>query len=275
ARSCWRAIPPAPGRRRRTRCWPRRSAGTNGRSATWPRSRTGATGRSPCWGTPPTRCCPTLRRGRPWRSRTRRCWRSGWRQRPAMSPARCAITSGSGARAPRAPSTPPAPTRRSIISAAPQRRCARSRSWRWAASASSPATIGSMAGRRPDALRSDPMPLFPTTIAGSLPKPAWLAEPDRLWAPWRLDGGELAAGQGEATLLALKLQEDAGIDVVTDGEQSRQHFVHGFLEFVDGIDFAHKVEIGIRADRYKAMVPTVTSALRLKGRVHGREARLA
>src|SRR5262249_17610735 len=68
---------------------------------------------------------------------------------------------------------------------------------------------------------------------------------------------------------------DAGIDVVTDGEQSRQHFVHGFLEFVDGIDFARKVEIGIRADRYKAMVPTVTSALRLKGRVHGREARLA
>jgi 5-methyltetrahydropteroyltriglutamate--homocysteine methyltransferase len=62
---------------------------------------------------------------------------------------------------------------------------------------------------------------------------------------------------------------------VTDGEQSRQHFVHGFLEFVDGIDFARKVEIGIRADRYKAMVPTVTSELRLKGRVHAREARLA
>jgi len=62
---------------------------------------------------------------------------------------------------------------------------------------------------------------------------------------------------------------------VTDGEQSRQHFVHGFLEFVDGIDFARKVEIGIRADRYKAMVPTVTSELRLRGRVHAREARLA
>ena len=70
-------------------------------------------------------------------------------------------------------------------------------------------------------------------------------------------------------LLAVKLQEDAGIDVVTDGEQSRQHFVHGFLEFVDGIDFANKVEMGIRNDRYKAMVPTVTGALKLKGRVHG------
>jgi 5-methyltetrahydropteroyltriglutamate--homocysteine methyltransferase len=119
------------------------------------------------------------------------------------------------------------------------------------------------------------MPVFATTIAGSLPKPAWLAEPNRLWAPWRLAGRELDDAKRDATLLALKLQEDCGIDVVTDGEQSRQHFVHGFLEFVDGIDFARKVEIGIRADRYKAMVPTVTSALRLKGRVHAREAQLA
>jgi 5-methyltetrahydropteroyltriglutamate--homocysteine methyltransferase len=119
------------------------------------------------------------------------------------------------------------------------------------------------------------MPVFATTIAGSLPKPAWLAEPNRLWAPWRLSGRELDDAKRDATLLALKLQEDCGIDVVTDGEQSRQHFVHGFLEFVDGIDFARKVEIGIRADRYKAMVPTVTSALRLKGRVHAREAQLA
>jgi 5-methyltetrahydropteroyltriglutamate--homocysteine methyltransferase len=117
--------------------------------------------------------------------------------------------------------------------------------------------------------------LFPTTIAGSLPKPAWLAEPNRLWAPWRLEGDTLADGKRDATLLALKLQEDCGIDIVTDGEQSRQHFVHGFLECVDGIDFARKVEIGIRADRYKAMVPTVTAPLRLKGRVHATEARLA
>ena len=117
--------------------------------------------------------------------------------------------------------------------------------------------------------------MFPTTIAGSLPKPAWLAEPNRLWAPWRVAGEALDDAKRDATLLALKLQEDAGIDVVTDGEQSRQHFVHGFLEFVEGIDFARKVEIGIRADRYKAMVPTVTSALRLRGRVHAGEAQLA
>jgi 5-methyltetrahydropteroyltriglutamate--homocysteine methyltransferase len=117
--------------------------------------------------------------------------------------------------------------------------------------------------------------MFPTTIAGSLPKPSWLAEPDKLWPKWRLSGADLASGKLDATLLAVKWQEDAGIDVVTDGEQSRQHFVHGFLEFVDGIDFANKVEMGIRNDRYKAMVPTVTGLLRLKGRVHGAEARHA
>src|SRR5690242_8845881 len=117
--------------------------------------------------------------------------------------------------------------------------------------------------------------LFPTTIAGSLPKPAWLAEPNKLWAPWALRGDALAAAKLDATLLAVKEQEDAGIDIVSDGEQARQHFVHGFLEFVDGIDFNRKVEMGIRNDRYKAMVPTVTGALRLKGRVHAAETRHA
>jgi len=114
-----------------------------------------------------------------------------------------------------------------------------------------------------------------TTVAGSLPKPIWLAEPEKLWPAWRLSGEELAAAKLDATLLAIKLQEDAGIEIVSDGEQSRQHFVHGFLEHVDGIDFARRVEMGIRNDRYKAMVPTVTGALRLKGRVHGAEARYA
>jgi 5-methyltetrahydropteroyltriglutamate--homocysteine methyltransferase len=71
--------------------------------------------------------------------------------------------------------------------------------------------------------------MFATTLAGSLPKPAWLAEPNKLWAPWRLSGEELAAAKRDATILALKLQEDSGIDIVTEGEQSRQHFVHGFL----------------------------------------------
>jgi len=117
--------------------------------------------------------------------------------------------------------------------------------------------------------------MFETTIAGSLPKPAWLAEPNKLWPQWRAAGDELAAAKADATLLALKEQEDSGIDIVTDGEMSRQHFVHGFLEQVEGIDFAHKVEMGIRADRYKAMVPQVVSEVRLKDRVHATEAKLA
>ena len=88
-------------------------------------------------------------------------------------------------------------------------------------------------------------------------------------------GDALAAAKRDATLLWLKEQEDAGLDIVGDGEQSRQHFVHGFLEFVDGIDFEHKVEMGIRKDRYKAMVPQVVGPLKLRGRVHQVEARLA
>ena len=117
--------------------------------------------------------------------------------------------------------------------------------------------------------------MFPSTVAGSLPKPSWLAEPNKLWPQWRLQGDELASAKLDATLLAVKLQEDAGINIVCDGEQSRQHFVHGFLEFVDGIDFAHKVEMGIRADRYKALVPVVCGELKLKGRVHQAEVRHA
>src|SRR3954469_20468576 len=117
--------------------------------------------------------------------------------------------------------------------------------------------------------------LFPTTIAGSLPKPEWLAEPNTLWAPWKSKGDELARAKRDATILALKVQEDAGIDILTEGEQARQHFVHGFLERVEGIDFSHKVEMGIRNDRYKAMVPQVVAPLALEGRVHAEEARVA
>jgi len=114
-----------------------------------------------------------------------------------------------------------------------------------------------------------------TTIAGSLPKPAWLAEPERLWAPWRLAPDTLGAGQRDAVLIALKEQEAAGIDIVTDGEQSRQHFVHGFLASLDGIDFGKRVTIGIRADRYKAEVPTVTGPLVRRAPVHLDEVRWA
>ena len=117
-------------------------------------------------------------------------------------------------------------------------------------------------------------PLFSTTIAGSLPKPGWLSETKKLWPQWKAEGAELAQAKADATLLWIKAQEDAGLDVIGDGEQSRQHFVHGFLEQVEGIDFEHKVKMGIRDNRYDAMVPQVVSALKLRGRVHAAEAQL-
>jgi 5-methyltetrahydropteroyltriglutamate--homocysteine methyltransferase len=117
--------------------------------------------------------------------------------------------------------------------------------------------------------------MFKTTIAGSLPKPFWLAETDKLWPAWKAGGADRDKAKRDATLLWLKEQEDAGIDIVSDGEQSRQHFVHGFLEHVEGIDFEHKVKMGIRDNRYEAMVPVVVGPVRLKGRVHQAEARLA
>ena len=117
--------------------------------------------------------------------------------------------------------------------------------------------------------------MFPTSIAGSLPKPAWLAETQKLWPRWKAQGDELRQAKADATLLWIKAQEDAGLDIVGDGEQSRQHFVHGFLEQVEGIDFTNKVKMGIRNNRYDAMVPQVVEPLRLKGRVHAFEAQLA
>jgi 5-methyltetrahydropteroyltriglutamate--homocysteine methyltransferase len=119
-----------------------------------------------------------------------------------------------------------------------------------------------------------PTQLFNTAIAGSLPKPAWLSETNKLWPQWKAEGSELKQAKADATLLWIKAQEDAGLDVIGDGEQSRQHFVHGFLEQVEGIDFDHKVKMGIRDNRYDAMVPQVVSKLRLKGRVHANEAQL-
>jgi 5-methyltetrahydropteroyltriglutamate--homocysteine methyltransferase len=115
--------------------------------------------------------------------------------------------------------------------------------------------------------------MLETTTAGSLPKPAWLAEPEKLWAPWRLSGAELVRGQQDAALVWLKEQEKAGIDVVTDGEQFRTHFVHGFLEKIDGIDWTNMTQMGIRNNRYIADVPTVIAPVARKGSVHGEEAR--
>src|SRR4030081_2311744 len=99
--------------------------------------------------------------------------------------------------------------------------------------------------------------MFHTTIAGSLPKPAWLAAPRTLWAPWRLEGAALAEGKRDAVRLALRDQEEAGIDIVSDGEQTRRHFLTTFIEALEGVDFQHKRTVRIR-NRYDADVPVVT-----------------
>ena len=112
------------------------------------------------------------------------------------------------------------------------------------------------------------LPKFPTTIAGSLPKPGWLAEPEKLWGAWRYEGEALRRAQEDAALVWLKLQEDAGIDIVSDGEQFRIHFVHGFLEHVGGIDWQKKTQMGIRDNRYVVEVPTVTGPITRKKPVH-------
>jgi len=117
--------------------------------------------------------------------------------------------------------------------------------------------------------------MFETTLAGSLPKPSWLATPNVLWAPWTLTGTPLQEAKEDATALAIRRQEEAGIDIVSDGEQARQHFVHGFLAEVDGVDFDKKVRMGIRNNRYEADCPTVTAKLVRRKFVHEREARVA
>jgi 5-methyltetrahydropteroyltriglutamate--homocysteine methyltransferase len=118
-------------------------------------------------------------------------------------------------------------------------------------------------------------PLLPTTIAGSLPKPFWLAEPEKLWPAWRLDGADLDAGKRDACLVWLKEQESAGIDIVTEGEQFRRHFVHGFLEHVGGIDWQKMTRMGIRNNRYEADVPTVTGPVTRLRSVHNEDVRFA
>jgi 5-methyltetrahydropteroyltriglutamate--homocysteine methyltransferase len=116
------------------------------------------------------------------------------------------------------------------------------------------------------------MDLLATTIAGSLPKPAWLAEPKELWAPWKLEGDALVQGKRDAVRLALFDQEHAGIDIVTDGEQTRRHFVTTFIEGLDGVDFANRKTVRIR-NRYDADVPMVVGPVARRHPIYVDDAR--
>lgn len=102
--------------------------------------------------------------------------------------------------------------------------------------------------------------LLPTSTAGSLPKPSWLAQPEKLWSPWKLEGEELIEGKRDALRVALAEQQLAGIDIVSDGEQTRQHFVTTFIEHLSGVDFQKRQTVKFR-DRYDASVPTVVGAV--------------
>ncbi|MBU2917079.1 methionine synthase [Psychrosphaera sp. F3M07] len=98
--------------------------------------------------------------------------------------------------------------------------------------------------------------LLPTSTAGSLPKPSWLATPETLWSDWKLHGQELIEGKHDALRVALQEQVNSGLDIVSDGEQTRQHFVTTFIEYLTGVDFENRKVVKIR-DRYDASVPTV------------------
>ena len=102
--------------------------------------------------------------------------------------------------------------------------------------------------------------LLPVCSAGSLPKPAWLAQPETLWSPWKLEGDALVEGKQDALLLSLQDQLRAGVDIVSDGEQSRQHFVTTFIEHLSGVDFENRKTVRIR-NRYDASVPVVVDAV--------------
>ena len=98
--------------------------------------------------------------------------------------------------------------------------------------------------------------LLPTSIVGSLPKPAWLAPPEKLWSPWKLEGDQLLEGKQDALRIALQEQDLAGLDIICDGEQTRQHFVTTFIEHLSGVDFENRKTVRIR-DRYDASVPMI------------------
>ena len=116
------------------------------------------------------------------------------------------------------------------------------------------------------------LPLLAATHVGSLPKPAWLAEPEKLWAPWKLEGAALAEGKRDAVRLVVDMQEKAGLDILSDGEQTRRHFVNGYMEKLEGIDFRNLKTVRIR-NRYDANVPRVVGPVSRPAPVHAEDAK--
>ncbi len=114
--------------------------------------------------------------------------------------------------------------------------------------------------------------LLPTSTVGSLPKPSWLAETEKLWPEWQLQGEALVEGKQDALRVALQEQMQAGIDIVSDGEQTRQHFVTTFTENLAGVDFEKRTTMRIR-NRYDAEVPSIVGPVSRKKSVFVEDAK--
>ena len=114
--------------------------------------------------------------------------------------------------------------------------------------------------------------LLPTSTVGSLPKPDWLATPEKLWSPWKLEGDKLLEGKKDALCISLQEQQLAGLDIICDGEQTRQHFVTTFIEHLSGVDFKNRKTVKIR-DRYDASVPVVVGDIARKKSVFVEDAK--
>ena len=113
--------------------------------------------------------------------------------------------------------------------------------------------------------------LFPTSLVGSYPQPDWLIDRERLghrFPPrvrarelWRVDPEYLEQAQQDATLLAIRAQEDAGLDIITDGEIRRESYSNRFATALDGVDIDNP---GTALDRsgHPNPVPRITGPIR-------------
>ena len=93
--------------------------------------------------------------------------------------------------------------------------------------------------------------MLKTTITGSLPRPSWVAEPGKhQFQTWSIPSEYIAEAHDDAVRLAILDQEDAGLDIVTDGEQRRRHYIWGFIEGLNGIDTHRLGKKQTRGGRY-------------------------
>jgi len=114
--------------------------------------------------------------------------------------------------------------------------------------------------------------ILPTSTVGSLPKPEWLAPSQKLWSPWKLEGDALLEAKQDALRISLHEQQLSGIDIISDGEQTRQHFVTTFIENLSGVDFKNRKTVKIR-NRYDASVPVVVDEIKRQKPVFVKDAK--